>query len=69
MLLFAGLDCKKFGLHSPRIRGATDAFANNVPTYVIDKQGRWKSSDTKYIYLCQKEADVVKQIRKASCYS
>ena len=69
MLTFAGLDCRKFGLHSPRIGGATDAFANNVPSYVIDKQGRWKSSDTKYIYLRQKEADIVKQIRKASSYS
>jgi len=51
MLVFANLDVKKFGLHSPRIGGATDAFNNGVPNFVIDKQGRWKSSDTKYAYL------------------
>ena len=68
MLDFAGLDSKKFGLHSPRIGGASDAFANKVPNYVIDKQGRWKSSDTKYIYLCQKESELVNHIRKASSY-
>ena len=62
MLTFAGLDCKKFGLHSPCIGGATDALVNKVPNYVIDKQGRWKSSNIKYIYLLQKESDLVKHI-------
>ena len=68
MLRFANLDEKKFSLHSPRIGGATDAFANNVPHYAIDRQGRWKSSDTKYLYLRQKEAQLVKDIRCASDY-
>jgi len=69
MLLFAGLDAKKFSLHSPRIGGATDAFNNNIPHCVIDKQGRWKSSDIKYLYLRQKEDALVEQIRHASDYS
>ena len=68
MLMFANLDVKKFGLHSPRIGGATDAFNNGVPNFVIDKQGRWKSSDTKYAYLRQNESELVRQIAKASSY-
>jgi hypothetical protein len=69
MLERGGLEYKKFGLHSPRIGGATDAFNNNVQHYVIDRQGRWKSYDTKYLYLRQKEKDVVRHIRNASSYS
>ena len=68
MLIFAGLDPKKFALHSPRIGGATDAFKNNVPFYAIDKQGRWKSTDTKYLYLRQKEDEFVRHIKNASSY-
>ncbi len=40
MLIFANLDPTLYGLHSPRIGGATDAFRNGIPDYVIDEQGR-----------------------------
>ena len=69
LLTFANLDASKFSLHSPRAGGATDAFHNNVPNFIIDRQGRWKSSDTKYLYLRHKETELVTEIRKASSYS
>jgi len=49
MLEFAKLDAKRFSLHSPLIGGATDAFNNNVPHYVIDQAREMESSDTKYL--------------------
>ena len=68
MLQFAGLDPKRFSLHSPRIGGATDAFKNGVPSFVIDRQGRWKSSDTKYLYLRMKDDDLISNLKTASTY-
>lgn len=68
LFAFAGLDPSKFALHSPRVGGATDAFNAGVPAYVIDRQGRWKSSDTKYLYLRLKEDDIVRRIKKAAKY-
>jgi hypothetical protein len=43
MLEFSRLNSKLFGLHSPRIGATSDAFSRNVPAYVIDQQGRWRS--------------------------
>ena len=68
MLVFAGLDPKRFGLHSPRIGGATDAFRNNVPSTVIDKIGRWKSSDSKYAYLRYSNGHLLRSMQTASSY-
>jgi len=68
MLKTAGLDPVKFGLHSPRIGGATDAFCNNVPDYIIDIQGRWKCPTTKYRYLRVDENRVLEQLKNSSVY-
>jgi len=68
LLSSAGLDPRKFGLHSPRIGAATDAFFNKVPDYVIDLQGRWKSHATKYRYLRLDEKRLVDQIQFSSRY-
>jgi len=68
MLSFAGLNCKNYGLHSPRIGGASDAFKNGVPHHVIDAQGRWKSSATKFAYLRFNEKSFVKDIKMSSSY-
>ena len=58
LLKFADLDPSLYALHSPRIGGATDAFAAGVPDYIIDRQGRWKSPSMKYRY-CQVPEQVV----------
>jgi hypothetical protein len=55
MLNDAGLNCKLFGLHSPRIGATADAFKEKVPEHVIDKRGRWKSSNSKFGYLRKNE--------------
>ncbi len=47
-------------LHSPRTGGASDAFRNKIPGHLIDRQGRWKSSSTKYCYLRFEERKFVK---------
>jgi hypothetical protein len=67
MLDFAGLDSKKFGLHSPRVGAATDAHRNDVPDYVIDKQGRWKSGNMKRRY-CRPHVDDWLDIVKHKTY-
>jgi len=51
LLLECGLPAERFGLRSSHIGGATNAFYNHVPSYLIDLQGRWKSSRTKFSYL------------------
>ena len=38
-----GLDSSLFSTHSFRIRGASLLAAANVPDYVIQRIGRWKS--------------------------
>ena len=69
MLIFANLDPTLYGFHSPRIGGATDAFRNGIPDYVLDEQGRWKSTGTKFKYLRFDEKEFVAKIKKASSYS
>jgi len=69
MLIFAGIDPKKFGLHSPRIGGATDAFYNNIPDYVIDIQGRWRCPTSKYGYLRLDEKRLLGHMKNSSIYS
>jgi hypothetical protein len=46
----AGLDAKRFGLHSLRAGATTDAFKNEVPGHLIDLRGRWRSANTKNRY-------------------
>jgi hypothetical protein len=64
MLQHAHLDPKLYGLHSPRIGAATDAFFKNIPYHVIDQQGRWKSSNTKFNYLRLNENHLLHHITK-----
>lgn len=67
MLHTAGIDPIKFGLHSPRIGGTTDAFFRNVPGYLIDMKGRWKNPLTKYRYL-RSDEDRFVQLFKPPVY-
>jgi hypothetical protein len=64
MLQHAHLDPKLYGLHSPRIGAATDAFFKNVPYHVIDQQGRWKSTNSKFNYLRLNESHLLHHISK-----
>jgi hypothetical protein len=57
-----------FGLHSMRAGGATDALRASVPPHVIDKQGRWKSTYTKYRYFRSSESEHVREICKTLQY-
>ena len=68
MLKSNGLDARRFALHSPRIGGATDAFRNNIPPHIIDAQGRWKSSGTKFCYLRISDAERIEYFRKTISY-
>ena len=43
-------DASFYGLHSMRIGGVTDMFEKKMPSKVIDRYGRWKSSNTKFVY-------------------
>ena len=45
-----GMGGLPFSLHSPRIGGTTDAFQSGTPGYVIDKRGRWKNPNSKFVY-------------------
>ena len=68
LLKFANLDYSKYGMHSPRRGGTTDAFVNNVPEFIIDVQGRWKSHQSKYRYVKLTEKDVCKKLANATSY-
>jgi len=68
MLKFAGLNPALYGLHSPRIGGATDAFYNHIPYHIIDQQGRWKDPKTKHSYLRLDEKRFTATIVNASRY-
>ena len=68
MLTQYKIDASKFGLHSPRIGGATDAFNNNIPFHVIDAQGRWKSKNTKFSYLRHSDSDRIKYFSQSLSY-
>jgi hypothetical protein len=68
LLQFSDLDPSLYGLHSPRIGGASDAFHNGIPGHVIDSQGRWKSAATKFRYLRFEEREFVRQIERTSSY-
>lgn len=45
-----GIDSTFYGLHSMRIGGVTDMFEKKMPSKVIDRYGRWKSANTKFVY-------------------
>ena len=62
-----GFDPTRFGLHSQRIGGTTDMFQNKVSHRLIDIQGRWKSSKTKYRYARDKRLYLVKRLQKQFC--
>lgn len=63
-LLKCGLDSKKFALHSPRIGGTITLFQNNIPKRIIDKQGRWKSRNTKYRYARDDKSYLISKLAK-----
>jgi hypothetical protein len=65
MLSLAGFDAKNFGLHSPRIGAATDAFFHKVPDHVIDQRGRWKSKNSKYNYLRLNEKHMIAHLQNS----
>lgn len=57
------IDCKKLSLHSMRIGGVTDDFKNSLDPTIIDKKGRWKCSETKFIYRKDSEDTIIKSIK------
>jgi hypothetical protein len=61
LLKFCDLDPSLYGLHSARIGAATDAFLNNIPEFVINAKGRWKSEKSKFSYL-RLSAALVQQV-------
>ena len=59
LLRLCNIDPTNIALHSPRIGGATEAFqSKKVPKRLIDRQGRWKNSKTKYKYARETNAEV-----------
>ena len=68
LLCLANLDPKKFGLHSPRRGGTTDAFLKKVPEFVIDLQGRWKCKNSKYRYVKLTDREVCTQLSAGPMY-
>jgi hypothetical protein len=63
LLKNSGLNPKLYAMHSPRVGATTDAFENNVPDYIIDIRGRWKSSLTKYRYCRPGKTDWMREVR------
>ncbi len=63
-----GFNEKLFGLHSPRIGGASDCFLSHVPLEIIDAKGRWASKNSKYSYLRVPEKKLVEASVKAVTY-
>ncbi len=62
------IDSRAFGLHSPRIGGATDSFLLGIPKEIIDCKGRWSSQNTKYHYLRVPESKLVMESKRALGY-
>ena len=57
-------NCSRFGTHSLRAGGTTDCFQNKLPYRFIDRQGRWKSKNTKYRYARDELKVFVKELKK-----
>jgi len=55
-------------MHSPRRGGTTEAFQAGVPDHIIDLQGRWRSSSTKYRYMKLTDRAVAKSLAPAANY-
>jgi len=51
-----------------RIGAATDAYKNGVPLDVIDKQGRWKCSQSKFTYIKRSEEEQLQHLKIAASY-
>ena len=58
----------KYDMHSPCRGGTTEAFMNNVPDFVIDIQGRWKSEKLKYRNVKLTEEEFCKKLSVAPSY-
>jgi len=68
MLLWAGLKPSLYGMHSPRSGGTTDAFAAEIPDYIIDLKGRWRCPNSKYAYARPTDKEIVRQCLKSKAY-
>jgi hypothetical protein len=64
MLKGAGLCASDYGLHSPRVGAATEAYASNVPGHIIDIRGRWKSAHSKKRYCRPPEQSWIRVVSK-----
>ena len=56
------LDCAKFGVHSLRSGGATEAANRAVPDRLFKRHGRWASDSSKDLYV----KDNIKNLLKVS---
>jgi len=68
MLILAKLNPRLYGLHSPRRGGTTEAFVNNVPSHVIDLQGRWRCESTKYRYVKLSDKEICQKLSDCPAY-
>lgn len=60
------IESKYLSLHSLRIGGTTDDFKYKLDHRIIDKKGRWKNSETKFIYCKDADNEIVKEIKKSN---
>ena len=51
-------------LHSFRVGATSDAFEAGMPEHLIDKRGRWKNSNTKFLYVKNYDESLVKSLQK-----
>ena len=65
LLLSYEIDPKHLSLHSCRSGGTTDDFKNKLDHRIIDKKGRWKNKNTKFLYCKESDEDIVKMIKKS----
>ena len=58
------MSSSKLSLHSFRVGATTDAFEAGMPAHIIDRRGRWKNPNTKYLYVKCSDVDLVQTVRK-----
>ena len=68
MLSFSKLNPRLYGLHSPRQGGTTEAFVNDVLSFVIDLQGRLRSESSKYCYIELSETEICQKLGDCASY-
>ena len=55
-------------MHSPRRGGTTEALLSNVPDFIIDIQGRWKSESSKFRYATPTAKEICAKLAGAPSY-